>query len=98
MRTLKDLTEDECIKIASISEPNVEWKFVQSSYKWNGFDLIEKNREYGTIAKYIFQIDYNSDEELKSKPRFRIYENLQEHSVNIEVIMEYLKSIDCAIS
>ena len=98
MRTLKDLTQDECIKIASISEPNIEWKFIQSSDKWDGFDLVEKDCENGNIAKYIFQIDYRSDEEIKSKPRFRIYEDLHEYSVNIEAILGYLMSIDCTAS
>ena len=98
MRTLKDLTQDECIKIASMTEPNVEWKFIQSSDKWDGFDLVEKDCEPENIAKYIFQIDYRSDEELKSKPRFRIYEDLLEYSVNIEAIMNYLMSIGCTAS
>ena len=98
MRTLKDLTQEECIKIASIAEPNVEWKFVQSSDKWDGFDLVEKNCENESIAKYIFQIDYRSNEELKSKPRFRIYEDLLDYSVNIEAIMGYLISIGCTAS
>ena len=98
MRTLKDLTQDECIKIASISEPNVEWKFVQSSDKWDGFDLIENDCEKESVAKHIFQIDYRSAEELKSKSRFRIYEDLHEYSVNIEAIIEYIKSIGCTAS
>ena len=98
MRTLKDLTQEECIKIASIAEPNVEWKFTQSSDKWNGFDLVENDCENESIAKYIFQIDYRSNEELKSKPRFRFYEDLYEYSVNIEAIIEYLMSIDCTVS
>lgn len=98
MRTLKDLTEDECIKIASIAEPNVEWKFVHSADKWDGFDLVEKDCEHENVAKYIFQIDYRSIEELKSKQRFRIYEDLHEYSVNIEAIIEYLMSIGCTAS
>ena len=98
MRTIKDLTQEECIKIASIAEPNVEWKFIQSSDKWDGFDLVEKDWEHENVAKYIFQIDYRSTEELKSKPRFRIYEDLHEYSVNIEAIIEYLTSIGCTAS
>jgi hypothetical protein len=71
---------------------------VQSSDKWDGFDLVEKDCDNETIAKYIFQIDYRSDEELKSKPRFRIYEELHEYSVDIEAIIEYLISIGCTVS
>ena len=70
MRTLKDLTQEECIKIASIANPDVEWKFVQSSSKWDGFDLVEKDCDNENIAKYIFQIDYRSIEELKSEPYY----------------------------
>lgn len=95
MRTLKNLTQEECINIASLAEPNVEWKFVQSSNKWDGFDLVEKYCENEITAKYIFQIDYRSKEELKSKPRFRIYKDLNEYSVNIEKFSQYLISIGC---
>ena len=98
MRTIKDLTQEECIKIASIAEPNVEWKFIQSSDKWDGFDLVEKDCEHENVAKYIFQIDYRSTEELKSKPIFRIYKDLHEYSVNIEAIIEYLTLIGCTAS
>lgn len=98
MRTLKDLTQEECIKIASIAEPNIKWKLIQSSDKWDGFDLIEKDCENETISKYIFQIDYRSTEELKSKARFRIYEDIYEYPVNIEPILEYLMSINCTAS
>lgn len=98
MRTLKDLTQDECMKIASLAEPNVEWRFIQSSDKWDGFDLVEKDCEDETKSKYIFQIDYRSNEKLKLKSRFRIYKDLFEYSVNIETILNYLMSIDCTSS
>ena len=96
MRTLKELTQDECIKIASLAEPNVEWKYVQSSDKWDGFDLVEKDCHNENIAKFIFQIDYRSDEEIKSKSRFRIYEDLHEYTPNLEAILNYLMSIGCS--
>ena len=41
MRNLKDLTQDECIEIAKIINPNVNWKFVVSEYTWDGFDLVD---------------------------------------------------------
>lgn len=98
MRTLKDLTQEECIKIASIAEPDVEWKFIQSSNKWDGFDLIEKDCEQENISKYVFQIDYRSDGIIKSKSRFRLYEDLHEYPVDNNKILEYLTSIGCCIS
>ncbi len=94
MKELKDLTPAECVTIASIAEPNVTWEFVQSKNKWNGFDLIEAGSE-GDISKFIFQIDY-SNEELKGKSRFRIYENLHDYHIDYEKevkIYEYLKSL-----
>lgn len=96
MRTLKNLTPDECVKIASIIEPNVEWKFHQSDDVWNGFDLIDKNSENENISRYIFQIDYRSNEELKSNSRFRLYVDLHEFRIDEEPILNYLKSIDCS--
>ena len=98
MRTLKDLTQDECIKIASLGELDVEWKFTQSSDKWDGFDLVEKDCKDDSVAKFIFQIDYRSDEEIKSKSRFRIYEDLHEYTPNLEAILNYLMSIGCTAS
>ena len=98
MRTLKDLTKDECVKIASIGEPNVEWKFVQSSCKWDGFDLIEKDCEDEIISKFIFQIDYRSDEEIFIKSRFRFYEDLKEYTPDVNGILNYLNSIGCTLT
>lgn len=95
MRTLKDLTQDECIKIASLAEPEVEWKFIQSNNKWNGFDLVEKDCKHENVAKFIFQIDYRSDEDIKSKSRFRFYDDSNEYIPNLEVILNYLSSIRC---
>jgi hypothetical protein len=98
MRTLKDLTQDECIKIASLGEPDVEWKFTQSSDQWDGFDLVEKDCGNEQIAKYIFQIDYRSNEVIKSQHRFRVYEDLHEYTPNLEAILNYLKTIGCTAS
>lgn len=60
MRTLNELTPEECVNIATIAEPNVDWKFIQSNEKWNGFDLIENSCVDEKYAKHIFQIDYQS--------------------------------------
>lgn len=96
MKALKDLTPEECIKIASIVEPDVEWKFIRSVIKWDGFDLVEKDNLDPLKAKHIFQIDYSSDKKLKNKPRFRIYdEHLFEYGVGpkMALILSYLQSI-----
>lgn len=96
MKALKDLTPAECVKIASIVEPDVEWKFIQSTSKWNGFDLVEKDCQNPIKAKHIFQIDYRAAEEIKDQPRFRIYdENLFEYGVGSKMtsILDYLNTI-----
>jgi hypothetical protein len=94
MKKLKDLTPEECVQIASIAEPDVEWKFVRSVCKWDGFDLIEKECKNENISKYIFQIDYRSDEELGSVSRFRFYEDLHLYPLSEDIILRinnYLK-------
>ena len=42
MRKLKDLTQDECIEIAKIINPDVNWEFILPDIVWNGFDLVDK--------------------------------------------------------
>jgi hypothetical protein len=95
MKNLKDLTPQECIKIASIVEPNVDWKIIQSKYVWDGFDLIEKGDDE-SISKYIFQIDYRSDEMVGSKSRFRFYKDLYQYNIDdteMKQILIYLETL-----
>jgi hypothetical protein len=61
MKSLKDLTPEQCIKIASIAEPNINWKFIVSKDKWDGFDLIGDSDNENDYCKYIFQIDYQDN-------------------------------------
>lgn len=90
MKNLKDLTPDECVKIATIAEPNVTWKFIESSCKWTGFDLISIDDDLNGVCHNIFQIDYH----LKL---FRVFHNLEEFSIpndKIELISKYLIEIN----
>ena len=59
MKDIKDLTPEECVQIAKIIEPNIDWKFTVPSeeYKWDGFDVVGEQDSYG-IYKNIVQIDY----------------------------------------
>ncbi|MFW5847888.1 MAG: hypothetical protein ACOCVF_03130 [bacterium] len=94
MRTLKNLTRDECVNIATIANPEINWVFIEcpTEYEWNGFDLVDKDSEHSRFREFIFQIDYS--ENIKQEFRFRLYKNLEEYRVtNLEEIVEYLKSI-----
>lgn len=97
IRGLKDLTPEECVKVASIAVPDIEWQFHQSTEKWDGFDLTEKHWAGKILAKYVFQIDYRSEEKLKGELMFRFYVNLIQQPINIVPIIKYLDSINCKI-
>jgi len=95
MKNLKDLNKQQCVKIASIAEPQIEWELVFEESKWEGFDLIDKGSK-PRYAKYIFQIDYRSEKELMSKPRFRFYEDLHEFDIpkeKIAMIERYISKL-----
>ena len=74
---LKSLTPQQCVKIATIAELNIVWKFIKSSNKWDEFDLIEQTCNIESEANSIFQIDYRSESSIGSLPRLRIYKNLE---------------------
>lgn len=102
IRGLKDLTPEECVKIASIAVPHIEWQFHQSREKWDGFDLVVKEWDSSDlmakgITLYAFQIDYRSEEKLKGEPIFRFYVNLIQQPISIVPIIKYLDSINCKI-
>ncbi len=97
MKNLKDLTKEECIKIACIAFPTINWKFIQSKEIWDGFDLIDiESNENEYPAYYIFQIDYRAEKELNSKSRFRFYQDLNEYTIDgkkIEEILNYISTL-----
>jgi hypothetical protein len=94
MKNLKNLTIEECIKIASIVEP-IKWEFYKSPEKWDGFDLTGK--DYVNGNKYIFQIDYRPN--IPKEKRFRIYINLYQYPIDnkkIKKILSFLEAINCS--
>lgn len=96
MKDLKNLTQAECIEIATIAEPNVKWQFIQSKTKWDGYDLIGIDDNEEKICQNIFQIDFRSEEELSFNSRFRLYFKLEEFlisNVKLSEIYCYLESI-----
>lgn len=95
MKNLKDLTPEECILIAKILVPDVNWKLILSKNKWDGFDLIDESKTEET-SEVILQIDYRDVSLLNRKDRFRFYHNLNEiklHQVNINYALEFIKKL-----
>lgn len=93
MRNLKDLTRYECIEIAKIINPNVNWKFIPA--KWGGFNLVDvesPNCDY----KNLVQISYNTDKNI-----FREFDKcLRELNISdrtVYKIILYLQSINVEI-
>lgn len=75
---LSKLSPDQCIEIAKLVEPSVNWVFYQSKENpWNGFDLVDKEsierlereEEGEFLYEHIFQIDFENHS-------FRICEEL----------------------
>lgn len=101
MRNLKDLTQDECIEIAKIINPNVNWKFVVSEYTWDGFDLVDAESENLRYNNNIVQIDYSGKPYQTGHNIFREYDerlcgvHIPDSIVN-KVIL-YLQSINVEI-
>ena len=54
----RKLTEKECIQIAKMAIPGVDWVVIRPKSAWNGYDLIEKGVE-PIEARHIFQITYD---------------------------------------
>lgn len=96
MRNLKDLTQEECIEIAKIINPDVNWKFVVSEYTWDGFDLVDAESEI-MPHKNIVQIGYFPNcNELFREFDANLYEiNISDRTV-YKIIL-YLQSINVEI-
>lgn len=94
MRNLKDLTQDECIEIAKIINPDVNWKIIIPEHTWDGFDLVDA--ESNTIPhNNIVQICYNSNELFREFDS-ELYEiNISDRTV-YKIIL-YLQSINVEI-
>ncbi|HET6226038.1 MAG TPA: hypothetical protein VFF27_07145 [Bacteroidia bacterium] len=93
LEVLKNLTEEQAVKIATISHPDIKWKLIHSKNHWDGFDLIEED---GTEddSTFNFQIDYRTEVKLNQSPRFRFYENLFEYKCNnYQDIINYLETL-----
>lgn len=98
MDKIKDLTQEQAIEIASIVAPEIKWIISPPSkytVKNEGISLIEKGKKLGN-SKHFFQIDFRTDEQLKNKNRFRLYDNLYESKISEELklkINEFIENI-----
>ena len=92
---LKNLTPQQCIDVAKISEPDIEWRFVsddEQKYPWSGHDLVTDSGDPELPHNNIFQIDYAENVEFEE--RFRVYEDLMQYKAqNLEKIREYLEAL-----
>lgn len=92
-RGLKDLTQDECIEIAKIINPNVNWKFIPA--KWDGFNLVDVESPNGE-HKNIVQISYNTVKAIFREFDADLYEiNISDRTV-YKIIL-YLQFINVEI-
>ena len=89
VQKLKNLTEDQLIKVASLAtNPFIEWKVYIPTNKWIGHDLIANYND----LDLIFQISYEEDMKFHVS-RFTLYENLHEYPIR-EGSKEYYKIIE----
>lgn len=98
MKTLQDklrnLTVEQCLKIAEMAYPDINWIFYSSrKHPWDGHDLIDKNSQESDWIEYIFQIDYRDEKELNGKSRFRFYKDTFEYTVFEEKVQQIINYI-----
>lgn len=88
---LKNLTPEQCVKIAQIGAGDMNWKFIKSAYPWDGHDLIPVDKEEGKPS-FLFQIDYREN---VHSSLFRFYDKMgnESNSENIFEIIDYINSI-----
>jgi len=86
---IQNLTAEQCIHIAKIAEPTIDWNFVENQpNKWDGFDLLGEKQEDGSYDG-IFQISFSG--------HFSFFdEGLNEYKVSgqeKQQIIKYLESL-----
>lgn len=79
MKTLSKLTKEQCLHIANLINPDINWRieYLPKDLQWNGVDIVESTAEQKEL-NYIVQIDYRDEIELKGQNRIRYYEYLEE--------------------
>jgi hypothetical protein len=92
---LESLTPDQCVEIAKLLVPDVDWVFLPCDRHphWSGFDLVDKESEFATESPFFqhcFQIDYSDTD----KQRFRYYdEGCNEYHLDASPAYDYLRSL-----
>lgn len=84
MKNLKNLTTSQCIDIARIVNPFVDWKIIIPEHKWDGIDL--------RGGDFIFQIDLREDTDQQP---FRYYcmanNNVVEKPLSQDTLLKIFK-------
>ena len=77
LKSVKNLSEDQLIRIAKVFNPDIDWVVIKSKEIWNGHDLVERGTNGQT---WTVQVDFRED--TGDQSRFRVYEDLNEYSTN----------------
>jgi hypothetical protein len=96
MKNLKDLTQEECVKIAQIINPKIDWEFYISKHRWNGFDIIEKSEMDITTYDSWECVQIDLDFEHPQKLAFKHFKDLEEVRISdftFAKIFYYLESL-----
>ena len=91
MRNLKNLTPEQCVDIAKIIDPTVEWSFKKYE-DWEGYDVIGKvdDEYYGTVTICV-QLEY---EQPATRNQIRLYINAAECFIYDSIFREIEKCLD----
>ena len=93
---LENLTDEQCVHIAKIAYPEIDWVVTRLIRNWKGRDLVEEaSKSESNKYKHNFQIDFRESQE---EIRFRYYNHeYQQTIVSDEVkqeIYNYISTLE----
>lgn len=83
MENLKNLTTSQCIDIARIVNPFVDWKIIIPEHKWDGIDLAG--------GDFIFQIDLREDTDQPLRYYSTANNNIIERPLSQDTLLKIFK-------
>lgn len=82
MKNIKNLTEQQCVDLASFLYPKFKWEYIISKYKWDGHDVVSKDKNEEGFNKAVFQISFDG--------KFTFYdENLYDYPADLNKVEEW---------
>ena len=86
---IKNLTKEQCVAIAKIIRPEVNWQYtVSKKCPWDGHDLINEDETF------ILQLNYSSN----NNPLILLFRDLEEVRISQELIYKAFEYIDSCYS